>query len=182
MSKRRRTQAALRRTAYHEAGHAVAGRVLGMMCGRATIVPDFDAMEAGFTITEDPWKIDSAWETRGKYRASVSVFRGRIMSYMAGREAEIIAFCRAAGGDRDDRVQIAYMAEDQYLKRLRPKVRALLRRHWHKVEQVASALLASQTLSAEEIDELVEHSMEPREREAAAKIDAARKPLRERWL
>ena len=83
MSKRRRTQAALRRTAYHEAGHAVAGRVLGMMCGRATIVPDFDAMEAGFTITEDPWKIDSAWETRGKYRASVSVFRGRIMSYMA---------------------------------------------------------------------------------------------------
>jgi hypothetical protein len=30
---------------------------------------------------------------------------------------------------------------DAYLERLRPKVRALLRRHWSKVERVANALL-----------------------------------------
>jgi ATP-dependent Zn protease len=39
--------------AYHEAGHAVRGRVLGLDCGSATIAPDDDA--AGHAITADPW-------------------------------------------------------------------------------------------------------------------------------
>jgi ATP-dependent Zn protease len=43
----RRTTKQLRRTAIHEAGHAVVGRVLGTTCGEATIVPDYDEMTAG---------------------------------------------------------------------------------------------------------------------------------------
>jgi len=31
-------------TAFHEAGHAVIGRVLGMACGQVTIVPDHDSL------------------------------------------------------------------------------------------------------------------------------------------
>jgi hypothetical protein len=31
-----------KRVAYHEAGHAVIGRVLALPCGSATIVPDYD--------------------------------------------------------------------------------------------------------------------------------------------
>jgi hypothetical protein len=41
----------LRATAYHEAGHAVIGRVLGMTCGGVTIVPDYEDRAAGHALT-----------------------------------------------------------------------------------------------------------------------------------
>jgi hypothetical protein len=103
-----------RRTAFHESGHAVIGRVVGMICGGATIVPDYEAMTAGVAITRDHWVAGDAWECRGKFRGDVSVMRGRIIGYMAGHEAEIIALGEpdAAGGDEDDRCQIALMATE----------------------------------------------------------------------
>ena len=39
-------------TAYHEAGHAVTGRVLTLPCGYATIRPDYAQAIAGHVITE----------------------------------------------------------------------------------------------------------------------------------
>ena len=63
-----RTPDELRRAAYHEAGHAVVQRVVGMLCGSATIVPDHEEMTAGFAIIHDPWAVYSAWERRGKFR------------------------------------------------------------------------------------------------------------------
>ncbi|MBR0831405.1 hypothetical protein JQ596_38460 [Bradyrhizobium manausense] len=47
------------RTATHEAGHAVIGRVLTLLCGGATIVVDYEAGSAGHTITEDPYLCES---------------------------------------------------------------------------------------------------------------------------
>jgi hypothetical protein len=40
--------------AIHEAGHAVIGRVLTLVCGHATIVVDHEAGELGHSITADP--------------------------------------------------------------------------------------------------------------------------------
>jgi len=182
-----RTAEQLRRTATHEAGHAVIHRVVGMVCGGAFIVPDYDTMSAGFAIAADHYVTDYAWERRGKFRdfGSVSILRGRIMGFMAGREAEIIAFGEKHEiGDGDDRYQIALMAEEAsvseaYLDRLRPKVRALLRRHWRKVEVVTEALLARKTLSGVEIDAIIRTVTTPRERDIAKRIRAARKPLRD---
>jgi ATP-dependent Zn protease len=183
---KRRTAEELRQTAIHEAGHAVIHRVVGMVCGEATIVPDYKKMTAGFAIAEDPWVVYSAWERRGKLRGwhYESILRGRIMGYMAGREAEIIAFGSDAGGDDDDVRQIDLMAEDAeisiaYLERLRLKVGPLLRRHWRKVECVANALISHKTLSAAEIDALIDTVTSPDERARAARIDTARKPLRD---
>lgn len=130
-----------------------------------------------------------AWQERGKFRGEhyVSVMRGRIMAFMAGAEAEVIAF-GSHSGDTDDRRQIvALMAEDanisgHYLERLRPKVRGLLRRHWRKVEGVAKALLASNTLAAGEVDALIEAVKSPGDRAIAKRIEAARKPDRDRYL
>ncbi|MGY4311099.1 thermonuclease family protein [Bradyrhizobium sp. JR3.5] len=42
-----------RHTATHEAGHAVIGRVLTLLCGGAIIAADHEAGEAGHAITED---------------------------------------------------------------------------------------------------------------------------------
>ena len=42
-------------TAYHEAGHAVTGRVLSLPCGYATIRPDYAKAIAGHVITPEPY-------------------------------------------------------------------------------------------------------------------------------
>jgi hypothetical protein len=180
-----RTPEELRSTAYHEAGHAVIHRVVGMLCGGVTIEPDYEEMTAGVAIVHDPWAVYSAWERRGKQRGHPyeSVLRGRIMGYMAGREA-IIAFGTHHLGDGDDLRQIALMADEAgiseaYLDRLRPKVRALLRRHWPKVERVAEALLDSRTLTGEEIDALIDSVTTATERDIAARIETVRQPLRD---
>ena len=56
----------LEHTAHHEAGHVVIGRVLGLPCGSATIIPDEDS--SGHAITHDPWKaLHIWWEEQGKF-------------------------------------------------------------------------------------------------------------------
>jgi ATP-dependent Zn protease len=182
-----RTVAELRRAAYHEAGHAVAHRVVGMVCGEASIVPDYKTMSCGFAVAADPWVVYSAWARRGKLRGFhiESILRGRIIGYMAGREAEIIAFgTRHEIGDGDDRLQIAMMAKEAgisetTLGRLRSKVGPLLRRHWRKAERVAESLLIRKTLSGPEIDALIRNATTPHERAITKRIEAARKADRE---
>jgi ATP-dependent Zn protease len=154
-------------TAYHEAGHAVVGRVLGMICGSATIRPDEDS--AGHVLTEDPWLIDHHWENLGKFRKIESVFRGRILSVIAGAVTEEAFFGQHAGGDGEDRRQIRRMLEqiippdtvdveawmDTYDARLRAKCRGIIQRHRESIALVAEALLAKETLSADQIDLLL---------------------------
>ena len=48
----KKTRTQLKATAYHEADHAVIGRVLTLSCGRAIIKPD--RAEAGHALTDDP--------------------------------------------------------------------------------------------------------------------------------
>lgn len=49
-----RTKKQRKTTAYHEAGHAVIGRVLTLHFGRATIRPNYAEATAGHVITHDP--------------------------------------------------------------------------------------------------------------------------------
>ena len=79
-------------TAIHEASHAVIGRVLTLACGGATIVLDYEAGGAGYSITEDPYICGSEWAKRGKMRDNDdAVWHARIMAYMAGAEGEVAA-------------------------------------------------------------------------------------------
>lgn len=168
-----------RNTAYHEAGHAVIGRVLDLDCGHATIVADHDS--SGHAITEDPWVTAGRWEARywaefertGKmprYRDVESVFRARILTFMAGREAELELLGDGGLGEGDDRYQIELMAEQipipgaeddlaaawsRYEARLRRQARRLVRRHRERIERVAEALLKHGRLEAAELDALV---------------------------
>ena len=165
-------------TAYHEAGHATIGRVLTLACGGATIKPDFDNLSRGCAITKEPYACLSEWERRGKVRFSdTAVFHARIITYMAGVEAEIELLGRHNGGDSDDRHQINLMAfellgrvNDDGIEelppewtgreaRLRAMTRMLVRRHKARIKRVAEALLAKTTLSCEELNELVGRSV-----------------------
>jgi ATP-dependent Zn protease len=180
------TPAELRRAAIHKAGHAVAHhRVVGMVCGEASIVPDYKEMCGGCAIAADPLLIYEEWERRSKWRGHYfeSILVGRIIGFMAGREAEIIAFGEHHEGDGDDLMQIGLMAEAAglsmaYLERLRLKVRSLLRRHWHKVEAIVEALLVRKTLSAAEINAIIEKVTTPREHVIVKRIERARKPIK----
>jgi hypothetical protein len=93
----------IQRTAVHEAGHAVIGRVLKQVCGHASVQPSPDEGEAGHTITADPYVTLGYWlDVLGRWRGKdpmVSIMRGRVMTYMAGRAAEEEFFGSCAGGD-----------------------------------------------------------------------------------
>ena len=155
------------RTAYHEAGHATIGRVLTLKCGGATIKPNLKEMTAGKTITFDENDCDTAWRERGKWRPEKSLWRGRIIAFMAGAEAEIEFFGHCDGRDGHDRNQIALMAEelpagiDWHTRepRLRAMTRMLVRRHRTRIERVAQALLTHRSLSAKNLDRLVGRSV-----------------------
>lgn len=68
-----------------------------------------------------PLACDRCWEQRGKYRPSEAAFHGRILAYMAGRQAEkeLLEECR--GGDGDDQYQIALMLTELYPAELHDK-------------------------------------------------------------
>jgi ATP-dependent Zn protease len=165
----KRTKKQLRATAYHEAGHAVIGRVLTLACGNATIRPDYAEMAAGHTITHDPYTCLHEWERRGHVRDSRDAhLHARIITYMAGAEAEKLLLGTKAIGDGDDRKQIELMAEELHRDtdwnwlepRLRKMTRMLVRRHRHRIERVAQALLARMTLSEKALNKLVGRSVD----------------------
>jgi hypothetical protein len=151
-----------RSTAIHEAGHAVIGRVLDMVCGAVSIEPDDDS--AGHSICADPWVTFGDWDRRGKYRDFRTVIRGRMMTFMAGAEAEREIIGRFRGGDGDDQDQIALMVEgagfdEQDLgrrdRRLRQATRHLVRRHRATIDRVAAALIRQGRLEADQVDALL---------------------------
>jgi ATP-dependent Zn protease len=164
----RRISKRLRETAYHEAGHAVLGRVLTLDCGSATIEPDHES--AGHAITNDPWACLYAWEQRGKVRDEAdAVWHAGIITLMAGAEAVAVLLGVVSRGDGEDRYQIASMAKeletpdeswDRIERRLRAMTRMLVRRHRARIERVAQTLIERKTLSREELDNLVGRSVD----------------------
>src|SRR4029453_5417643 len=149
--------------AYHEAGHAVTGRVLTLPCGYTTIRPDYAKAVAGNVITPEPYACLTEWERRGKVRDSGNAaWYARIITYMAGAEAEKEILGSTVIGDGDDREKSAVMAGelpdgagwDKLEPRLRAMTRMLVRRHQERIELVARALLAKTTLSAKALDKL----------------------------
>jgi ATP-dependent Zn protease len=145
------------RCAYHEAGHAVCGRVLKLRCGGATIVPNGLGFD-GHAIVAAPLTINDDLIKRGEYRDFRSSVLDKICVCLAGPQAETIAFGDAdASGDvrQIKQWQSRYYISDADVERLRPQVHALLTKHWHSVEAVAAALLDRGTLSGEDIAALI---------------------------
>jgi hypothetical protein len=155
-------RSALEATACHEAGHAVIGRVLGLLCGGVTIEPDDDSI--GHAIIRDPWLTIQDWEDRKHFRDPASAFRGTIMARMAGREAEleILGAQGDEGHNDDDERQIARLMEDaepwgdpdRFKTRLRAKTRGLVSRHRQSIERVVRALLNRGELASAVVDVL----------------------------
>jgi ATP-dependent Zn protease len=151
--------------AIHEAAHAIIGRVLGQTCGSATIEINEEEREAGHSICADPYQTAADWDRGGRFRNMSLVMRGRILTYMAGAEAEAVLLGACGVGDGHDRQQIEWMADssdsgfspEQWIRsepRMRATCRMLIRRHRERIEAVAAALIERRNLTAAEIDRL----------------------------
>jgi len=159
----RSPRSALEATAYHAAGRAVIGRVLGLTCGDVAIKPDSGSI--GHVIIRDPWQTIQDWEDRQHFRDPASAFRGTIIARMAGREAELEIFgTQGDEGDyRDDEMQIASLLQDAepwgdpdlFKTRLRGKTRVLVRRHRQSIERIAHALLSRSVLTRDAVEAIM---------------------------
>jgi hypothetical protein len=175
------------RTAIHEAGHAVIARVLTLPCGGATIEPNYSTMAAGNAITFEPYACLAEWEKRGKARSLEAALRARIITLMAGREAEIEFFGRHGEGDeydvrliediiselfpptlqfeefRGERMPVEVRQSGPLLraleKRLRKITRMIVRRHRALIERTAIALVASGKMTGKQLDRLIGRSV-----------------------
>lgn len=140
----------IQRTAYHEAGHAVACIAKGRKFKYVTISPK-DGSRGHIRYNRVP-SLEFA-----KSRALID--RGIIT--LAGTCAEKIKFGRYSHGfGHDDGESDRSHAADLFLSAdiadARPyyaKTEALLRKHWAKVEAVAGALLTHKTLSYQVVAE-----------------------------
>ena len=157
MVKGRMTASAKRRleaTAYHEAGHAVADRVLGFTSTGATIVRQGETLGRAGAL--EPWCAPekSPRENRRDGRRYVVVL-------LAGHAAEV-EFCGKAeqtiGGAASDLEQAEktlHLLGERGLEPYRVRARRLVRRHRAKVRRVAEELLRQRTLDDSELELLM---------------------------
>ena len=151
-------------TAYHEAGHAVIARVLGLPCGRVTIV-GADEDELGHAVVGDPIR---TWERGDGPRRPL--VEASCISLYAGVEAERVILGQQDSGDDFDSdkatslIKIigvrgaSYVGDDvwdRYEARLRRRSNELVRIHQRQIERVAKALQERGTLESEEVDAML---------------------------
>ena len=156
-----------KRTAHHEAGHAVIRLANGLDFHTLTIIPDTDS------IGRVRWStvMDYDVETKRERRA---IARSFIIALYAGFEAERqydpAADATLSANDDDAAFEISqtcgvlprtasYVGDDvhiRYLNRLRAEARKLVRIEWPKIVYLAEALLAgSGTMTRAEVEALL---------------------------
>ncbi|MFY9772827.1 MAG: hypothetical protein WAK04_21645 [Xanthobacteraceae bacterium] len=158
------TDIMIKRTAYHESGHAVCGRLLGFVCGGAAIRADGRGSANVASVHSLHWVRDFSSPSEG---FSLTDFRSDVLSSVvdkltvcwAGGEAERIVF-----GDADDRgdlrqikqLQLKYYVEDRDIEAARARARELLLQPkiWATVERVVANLLKKKILNGAEIDKI----------------------------
>ena len=157
--------------ATHEAGHAVIGRVLGLSCGRMTIVAEADE-NLGHSVMADP---RYSWERGdGPRRKEAEKFA---LGLYAGAEAERVLLGLNTELDTVDRqraiktlawagVRGASFFDDEHYDRAEARLRREARRlviiHRRIIQQVAELVLERKTLEGPEVDTLVAESQTTR--------------------
>lgn len=153
-------------TAYHEAGHVVAGYFSDRMPKYATIVPDPDGDSLGHCAHPPP---------PPNFRPDIQITptgRDRLERAIVGMAGGHIAEKRYRGranlhGSSKDRLNIAYLIsyiagpdeEELYLKLLWKRAETLINMRWAQVGAVACALIEQRKLHRDELQTVIRESM-----------------------
>jgi hypothetical protein len=155
-------------TAYHEAGHAVVGYVLGLEVGSVSIIPDAESQGRVFAPLEDQRR----YEIDGD-----EYLEGHLVTLFAGVKAVELHFGTEVDSD-DPNTDLSILQSDygqagdivltlagsdperQYevSERARGRADSLVCGHWPAVQAVAQALLIRKELSGGELEDLIEGS------------------------
>jgi ATP-dependent Zn protease len=178
-------------TAYHEAGHAVASRDLGLGVRRVTIKPNPKTGTGGICKAGSALKRRHNPESddgdRNRMRMECDV-----VALLAGQEAE--AHFRGRynfGGARVDREGandlLSYFVSPgrgpqeefrTYFKLLRLRTRRLVLHRWPMIQEVAKRLLERETLSGDEVEQAIVESFDAELKEANEQFGPAKIDLR----
>ena len=157
------------RTAFHEAGHAVVARALGLPIDHVTILPterSLGHVQNGESVLDTHVRLNIENHHRGRGYDSESARCSHIMMLMAGREAEqmVLGFHHPTGGDRHDRRLISRFAKPispvQYRKSILDNLRSatmwmVMKDFPKSITQVARALLTAKTLDQKRVDKII---------------------------
>ena len=164
MRKRRRPRLTRdERTAYHEAGHAVAAFFEQLRVRTATIKPDKVKGSLGHVSHYPKPSFHPDFETDA--RTERRVLAG-VLTYLAGPAAERRATGRATGSHDDYRNAMDMASRlcgsnesvGALLRWMWVQARDLVTVHWSFIEAVARALLARRRLSGQEVREIILNS------------------------
>jgi len=165
---------ALISTAYHEAGHAVVAYIERIKIRKATIVPGKDYL--GVVTRQMIEKhVRDAFEFAGITPAKRARVESFIMLSLAGGIAERKHRGRANHiGSRADYETAAGLAMDAtgsgeeataYFRWLYIRTEQIIDAYWYLVEAVAEALLAKQTLTTADVEQIVHDTPIPKRKE-----------------
>jgi ATP-dependent Zn protease len=157
---RKRSTKSQLRIAFHEAGHVIAARVLGMPINKATIIPEHDTI--GHVKYANPLRdvkldCDSSDEARRRAeRTIIIIFAGpaALRKYSPGSSRFL-----HARGDFEEAAELAGRIDatiEPLLERLNRMAEDLVEAHWHDVVIIAEALVKEQTLDHNRIEEILE--------------------------
>ena len=144
------------RTAYHEAGHAVAAHRLGIEVKFATILPDHDS--AGFVSHGDLFCDRGLGSDRANLERAIKICLAGPLA-----EARFYPRYRRPRGSQDydcasglARYLAGSAGEREFIRYQERQTRALLDRYWGDVERVARALLEHDQLSVNQVRDIIE--------------------------
>jgi len=159
----------LRRTAVHEAGHAVVAEIFALGCTEVTNAPNRDDGTAGFAISAmGEYSVMQAWERRGIYhRGWRSALRASALVLLAGvaAERELLGLSGAGLGASNDlrRVQWAVAeltpadgSRGITFLRLERAAATLVARHRVAIATLADAIVEHRHLSRELLAGIIE--------------------------
>lgn len=158
------------RTAYHEAGHAVVARVLGIPVTVATATANADVRSLGHVVFgETPLQMHHRLCNAGRAEKTRAVrewtaWQAHIRAVMAGREAEVtvLGFHHDDKGDRQDKRHIKklakwldYQTRDETLHFLRVDTMQIVGIMARSIRRVAEVLTRSPSLDQDQIDLII---------------------------
>jgi hypothetical protein len=129
---------ALPHSAFHECGHEVAARVLGIAVESVTVIPDEnyergEVFSAALTVLVEPLKLHD--------HASVET---AALILLAGETAQKKFAARSIIREEDyeaDRATLNGLVSESELSHLLQKTQELIEEHWHEVTELAQELL-----------------------------------------